>query len=198
MPRMKIIYAILAIALFTGCRQGSNTKKEEPGAAKASIVKIKAFTFRLPGGLIGRCKDGEYSIYADSVEKHHGHNVPTIRSLTQAHFATIMTSVKPDAYIGKRIRYTAAVRTKDVAASAGMWLRIDPAVNYSKTNLGYDNMSNRPIKGTTTWTHYEVVMDVPAGAGNIVYGLLLNGNGQAWIDSMDIKIVDKNVPLTGK
>jgi len=64
--------------------------------------------------------------------------------------------------------------------------------------LGFDNMNNRPIKGTTDWKRYSIVLDVPEESGDLVYGILLDGTGQVWIDYEGIKIVGNNVPLTGK
>lgn len=150
----------------------------------------------LPDGFMGRSAENEYVVYSDSVERHNGHNVSTIKSINPVKFATIINSIKPEKCIGQRIRYTALVRSKDVTNWAGLWLRVDPADPTINPNLGFDNMQGRPIKGTTDWTKYVIVLDVPQGAANIVYGALLDGHGQVWVDSMNIEIVNKFTPKT--
>ncbi|MGN6567430.1 MAG: hypothetical protein ACTHJ0_05740 [Flavipsychrobacter sp.] len=150
----------------------------------------------LPNDFVGHAPIGQYTIYLDSSVKHNGHLVPTIKALHPQAFATILSSTIPKKCLGKRIMYTAWVKSKDVDGWSGLWLRIDPADESKTQPLGFDNMSNRPIKGTTDWKQYHIVLDVPKEAGSLVYGILLDGPGQIWLDYQDIKIVSKNTPLT--
>ena len=55
----------------------------------------------------------------------------------------------------------------------------------------------RPIKGTTEWKKYEVVLFVPAEATSISYGVLLDGTGQIWFKDVILEVVDDSVPETG-
>ncbi|MCA9492492.1 MAG: hypothetical protein KC621_21310 [Myxococcales bacterium] len=48
--------------------------------------------------------------------------------------------------------------------------------------LSFDNMQERPIRGTQDWTRHEIVLDVPTGATNIAFGILVAGKGTVWID----------------
>jgi hypothetical protein len=57
-------------------------------------------------------------------------------------------------------------------------------------------MQNRPIKGTTDWKKYDIVVDVPATSLGIAFGLLLAGQGQAWVDDIQFGVVGKDVPTT--
>jgi hypothetical protein len=57
-------------------------------------------------------------------------------------------------------------------------------------------MGNRPIKRTTDWTEYSIVLDVPKKATNMLYGVLLTGGGKVWFDNLNFEIVDKNTPVT--
>jgi hypothetical protein len=63
--------------------------------------------------------------------------------------------------------------------------------------LAFDNMQDRPIKGTSGWTRHEIVLDVAPEATFVSFGILLNGAGQAWIDDLSVDVVAKDVPLTG-
>jgi hypothetical protein len=66
---------------------------------------------------------------------------------------------KADAYRNKRMRFAAVVKSESVAVWTGLWIRIDGPEDGKA--LGFDNMLNRPIHGTTDWQKCEVVLDVP-------------------------------------
>src|SRR3954447_19108622 len=58
-------------------------------------------------------------------------------------------------------------------------------------------MQEKPIKGTTDWRKYELVVDVPNDSAGVFYGLLLiGGRGKAWIDDVVLETVDDSVPTT--
>jgi hypothetical protein len=57
-------------------------------------------------------------------------------------------------------------------------------------------MQNRPIKGTTGWKRYEIVLDVPQSSQSIAFGVLLSGAGTVWVDDLNFEIVAKDVPET--
>jgi lipoprotein NlpI len=62
--------------------------------------------------------------------------------------------------------------------------------------LAFDNMQDRPIKGTTDWTNCAVVLDVPANAAGIMFGLILEHRGKAWFDGVTLEPVGTDVPST--
>jgi len=128
-------------------------------------------------------------------------NAATIKSIdkTIEGFGTLMQQSNPDKYLGKRIRLTGMLKTKDVSSWAGLWLRID-----TKTSIKaavFDNMhdgkKDRSVKGTTDWTKYYIVLDVPSNASNIAFGALISGTGQIWFDNLNIEIVTPAIPTTG-
>ena len=59
-------------------------------------------------------------------------------------------------------------------------------------------MEDRRIIRTTDWKKFEIVLDVPNEAYNIIVGVALHGLGQIWIDELDLQIVDSSIPVTGK
>lgn len=107
-------------------------------------------------------------------------------------FATLMQQLAPDNYVGKRLRVSAALRTED-AAKAQLWLRIDGPNGQS---LGFYNMDDRPVTGTTGWKHYEVVLDVPVQAVGVAFGYFLFGKGEVWADDFKLETVGKEVPVS--
>lgn len=108
-------------------------------------------------------------------------------------FGTLMQSISADNYLDKRLRLTGSIKSKDVKGWSGMWMRID---GERGEQLGFDNMGNRPIKGTTDWKQCEIVLDVPANSKVINYGVLLGADGEVWFDNLKLEEVDKNVPVT--
>jgi hypothetical protein len=46
------------------------------------------------------------------------------------------------------------------------------------------------VKGTTDWTRYEVVLDVPEAALRLAFGPVLTGTGQVWADDFALDVVD--------
>jgi hypothetical protein len=90
-----------------------------------------------------------------------------------------MVDAKP--YRGRRVRLTAAVRTTSApTAQVGLWLRVDREAG----RLGFfDNMTDRPIT-STQWANYTIEGDVASDAERIVLGLLVAGDGRAWIDAV--------------
>jgi hypothetical protein len=114
-------------------------------------------------------------------------------------FGTLMQSIDATDYRGQRVRFSAQVKAQDVAVWAGLWMRVDgPPAPGSKmpSGLAFDNMQNRPIKGTLGWTRYEIVLDVAPEATGISFGILLGGPGQVWMDEIGFDPVAAGVPLT--
>lgn len=95
--------------------------------------------------------------------------------------------IEPGAFRGKRIAYSGYLKTSDVKGRVGLWMRVDCLGRY--TDLDFDNMSDRPIKGSTDWTQYEIVLDVPEEANGICFGFLLVDEGTVWGDDLAIEIL---------
>lgn len=88
-----------------------------------------------------------------------------------------MQIFRADDYRGKRQRLSAWMSTEK-ADSAQLWLRLDSA----KSTVGFDNMDNRAVTGTTGWKKYELTLDVPAATVKIAFGVIVSGQGQVWVD----------------
>lgn len=109
-------------------------------------------------------------------------------------FGTLMQTFQASAYLNKRLRYSAYVKAEDVENWAGLWMRVDG--REKGASLTFDNMQNRPIKGTTDWQRYEVVLNVPQNSTNIAFGILMEGSGQVWLSDIQFAEVGTDVPVT--
>jgi hypothetical protein len=139
---------------------------------------------------------GSYEIGPDQTSEFNGQNILTIKSTKSKikGFGNIMNTIKPDLYLGKTVKMTAYVKSKNVKSWAGLWMRVD---YYNAAVLAFDNMRTRGIKGTNDWTKYEVVLFVPLESTSISYGVLLDETGQIWFKDLKLEIVDDSVPETG-
>lgn len=139
----------------------------------------------------------DYEQGIDSTVTYHGKNSGSLKAKVAqpGGFGTVMQMFKADDYRNKRMRFAAAVKSEGTdEAWAGLWMRIDG--REQGETLGFDNMQQRPIKGTTNWQKYEVVLDVPQKSVSVAFGLLLVGQGQAWLSDVEFEEVSADVPTT--
>jgi hypothetical protein len=110
-------------------------------------------------------------------------------------FVGIMQAFAADNYRGQRLRFSALVKSEGVEDWGGLWMRVD---DVDKPGASFDNMQRRPVKGTTEWTPYAVVLDASTKAQGVFFGFLLSGRGQLWISDLRFEVVGTDVPLTGQ
>lgn len=158
---------------------------------------LALLSFDKPSGWFNAgSKPQSYEMGIDKGVGQSGKNAATIKSKDSRidGFGTLMQQCSPDKYLGKRVRMTGYVKSENVTTWAGLWLRVDQSG--SQQPLSFDNMGNRPIKGTTGWKKYEIVLDVPSNSTLIAFGALLDGTGQIWFDNISFEIVDNSVQTT--
>lgn len=146
------------------------------------------------GWILAGTNPTSYESGLDSQVSYSAHPTAFLKS-TAPHiegFGTLMQEFRADHYLGKRVSFSAFVKTQNAAGWAGLWMRIDKGA----TQLAFDNMQNRPIKGTTDWQKYDVVLDVPQDATGIFFGVLLGGTGEVWISNVKFEAVGLDVPTT--
>jgi hypothetical protein len=104
-----------------------------------------------------------------------------------------MQELSGDDYRSGRVRMRAWVRTDHVERRAALWLRGDDRTGATHA---FDNMYDRPIVGTSDWTPFEIVLDIPNEVESLFYGMYLDGAGSAWVDGTRFERVDDSVPPT--
>lgn len=111
----------------------------------------------------------------------------------------ICQEINIDKYLGKRVKYSAFIKMKDVEGAAHIH-----ATSYIKNSEYIDSYKtitsekNKPI--TKNWTSLSMVFDIPDKYQNNTISLCfsLDGSGQAWIDDIYWEIIDRTVPVTYK
>jgi hypothetical protein len=161
------------------------------------LASSPTFTQDMGGMFKAGSKPESYQI-GTAEEKHDGKPVYYLKSTKSPidGFGTIMTVIKPEEYLGKRVKMTGYIKTEEIVEYAGMWMRVDG----TRLNevLAFDNMSARPINGTTGWQKYEIVLDVSDSGTAIAYGVLFSGTGQVWLSNLEFEFVSDDVPITGE
>jgi len=146
------------------------------------------------GWFLAGSKPANYQTGVDRTAANHGQPSAFLRSAVANPdgFGTLMQSISATDYAGKRVRLRAWVKSQDVADWAGVWMRVDK----EQTMVAFDNMEDRPIKGTQPWKTYDVVLDVPQNSTGISFGILLSGSGEVWMNDVGFETVGNEVPVT--
>jgi len=143
-------------------------------------------------------KSESYQIGLDSIVSYTGRPSICINATTESRgFISLSRWFKADLYRRKRVRLSAYLKSVDVNDWAGLWMRIEGerASEFTPVPI-LDSMHSRPIKGTTEWTRYELVLEVPERANRIFFGFLFSGLGTVWGDSFEFGVVDARAPIT--
>ena len=96
-------------------------------------------------------------------------------------------------FIGKSIEVAATMKTEELKGWAGLWVRIDAA---DGRLISIDNMSNRPLFGSTDWQRKRIVLAVPEDAARIVFGVIQNGAGYTWVDEFVVGVAPPSAQPT--
>ena len=108
-------------------------------------------------------------------------------------FGTIMQSFDAASYRGRRVRFSSVVQSQEVTDWAGAWLRVDTPAERARA---FDNMEDRPLRGSTGWTEAANVLDVAEEAASLHFGVLLAGAGAVDLARPRFEVVDADVPVT--
>jgi hypothetical protein len=141
----------------------------------------------LPGGwYLAGASPQDYAAAVDPEVSFDGRPSVRIASTTPPReSATVTRGVPADAYRGRRVRLSGAVRARDAAKGASLWMRVDSLCGRAGA-----------AGGTTPWRQQSIVLDVAADAADIQYGLLLEGGGTAWASALRLEVVPASVPVT--
>jgi hypothetical protein len=95
--------------------------------------------------------------------------------------ATLSQTFKANQYRGKRMKFSAAIKSEAPEGSAALTMSID---GICRGALAFDYMYGRNITGITNWKKAEVVLDVPWESSDIQIGITMAGKGQIWASGL--------------
>jgi hypothetical protein len=162
------------------------------------VCAVAALAAVPQGWYVAGSRPAEYEAGVDAQVSHGGHPSAYLKAKKAGidGFGTLMQDFRAKGYVGKRVRFSAFVKSQDVESWAGLWMRVDKREGAAPQVLAFDNMSTRPIKGTADWTNYAVVLDVSDDATGIFFGMMINGSGNVWMSDVEVETVGMDVPTT--
>jgi len=138
----------------------------------------------------------DFSVTTSESNPYSGKHCAVISRLPGRHYGEMYGSLSQmiDAtpWRGKTIKLDAAIRTgvSGPGNQAYLWLRVTRKFFGPAALLYYDNMADRPITNSE-WHNFSIVCKVPEDADVIGFGLALTGEGEAWLDSVSITVMDE-------
>ena len=151
----------------------------------------------LPSGwFLSGGRPDQYKVKLDRTTSHSGTQSACMENVDDnpEDFGTLMQECSPDSFLNKRVRLTCWIKTSDVQDWVGAWFSVYGQAG--RINISFDNMCNRKISGTTDWTKYELVLEVPHDASKLAFGVILNGSGKLWFDDLSFDVVTREIELT--
>jgi len=137
----------------------------------------------------------EGTVFNDNKVTHGGNWAARLerKEDSSGSFSSLHRAIALD-FAGKTLELRGFLRTTDVSGMAGLWMREDG----EQAALAFDNMANRPVKGTTEWTEYSIQLPIHAEARKVFLGVLLVGSGTAWVDDLQLLVDGKPVTDAAK
>ena len=125
------------------------------------------------------------TVVVDATIVHGGRGAIRIQRTATApdRFSTI-TDRAPIDFSGSTVELRGFLRTEDVHGNAGLWLREDG----DGGAVQFVNMQNMNLHGTTEWTEYSIHLPLDATAKELIWGVLLEGEGKAWADDLQLLV----------
>jgi hypothetical protein len=91
-------------------------------------------------------------------------------------------------YRGKRLKFSAKIKTKD-SKSSSLWMRVDDLE--AKRMIAFDNGEARSKAGTNNWVDFSVILPVDAKATRIAAGLLHLAQGEMSVKDAIFEVTDE-------
>ena len=146
-------------------------------------------------GFVQHAGEPSFEIAVDDTIAHEGKQSLRLKRTGKQHYALASQIILADRYRGKRVRFSGYLRLADVHAfgpgklgeisGTGLLLR----VSLPGSDLFFDDMRDRPMRGTHEWTRVSIEVDVPPDAYMIEFGAHLSGSGAVWFDGAELTVL---------
>lgn len=159
--------------------------------AIGTCIFLSSFAFcqNIPDWYKNGDKPAAYDFFTQNVAKE---KVLHLRSNQEdvAGFGTIMRNSSAKPFRGRKVVFSAHVKTEDLRGWVGLWMRV--ADSRTGEIYAYENMVREAIKDTQGWKKYSIVLEVDPNSDMVSYGILLNDAGKIWMKNAHLE------PFTGK
>ncbi|WP_437503076.1 toll/interleukin-1 receptor domain-containing protein [Sorangium sp. So ce1099] len=135
---------------------------------------------------VGYVAGASFEYTVEVVRRSSDRTAGTCAVLARSHarpgeFGALMQRCSARFLAGRTVRLEGELLTREVVEWAGLWLRADGTHGLATF---FDNMSRRPIVGTTPWSRYFVDAKLSRDVEWLNYGVVLSGSGQVAVDNL--------------
>jgi hypothetical protein len=188
-----IVVLLFGVAAVSGCLQSMDRGLDEQ-SIEGDITPRIPVGWSLFGPVDGQEAFDFYGGYDAAIKRGGLYSVSFLAiEVSKDDQARLTQRFVADRYRGQRVRFSGYMKTNMVNGWAGLWMRVDTV---TKVGWAFDDMEEQEVSGTTDWTRYQVVLDVPEDAAAIYLGAHLYGRGQVWVDDCEFEVVGEDVPAT--
>lgn len=102
-------------------------------------------------------------------------------------YGTIGQNAAPKQYLGKRVRFSAYLKTEN-ADMGELWIVVsdkDP----EKGDAWNAETTGKTVKGTKDWTKISYEIDIPKTTDGLSFGISSTGKGTVWVDGFQFEIL---------
>ena len=177
----------------------------------AVVMSVGAADLRMPDGWFEYNEPQPavggktYQIGIDPASEANGTPSLTVRSVAPPDSSGLQTvgavHQSTVGYAGKRVRFSAQVRTEGTRGWAGLYLGAGSLALLPEVLTAHPGAEKllpaaSAVPADGQWHDASVVLDVPASEGSIVFGLALVGEGQTWARGLRFDVVGPEVAPT--
>lgn len=131
----------------------------------------------------------DFEMLAVEKEPHSGKRAGLIRRKPGRHYGeasgSLLQWVDAKAYREKDVRVRLAARKRQEGARMFYWMKV------------WGAFEERHEVASSEWQTYEIVRAIPPNAVVIEYGIALTGDGEAWVDDVELEVVEKTAAPPG-
>ena len=132
---------------------------------------------------------GDGELYDASLDESAFHSSPSSLTVWRIgsgveHCGRLQTEAPAQSYLGRRIRMTALIRTQGAAGGNTLLF-----LSYRRAGYVQPMQFHRFTAVEGAWQQQQVRLDMPDNAETVVYGALLCGPGQLWLDDVELRVM---------
>ena len=192
--------ALVALLACAPVAQAATSSHEDSSVVETPVaIENPGFESRDPGRQgappgwwkLQHAGPESYVFVLDASNPHGGERSLRISNIGPEPFGTLLQKLDAAPFRGRTLRYSAWIRTDGAkgnryGAGAGLLLHAMRG-GYPVSRV---SMRKDAVGGTTDWARYQVTLKVPADAEHIEIGLSLYGAGSAWLDDVELAVVE--------
>jgi hypothetical protein len=135
----------------------------------------------------------DFFVGSDRVRRHSGSASLLLQSRVPnpSGNAAVYQSFAAGRFRGRRVRFSAYLQNARIADRGSFWLAVR-----GDESAGLPGNEVVTVTGTHLWDLAIIVVDIPADALQIGFGVSLQGRGALWADDFRVEEVSRFVPLT--